>query len=81
MPYKSQAQRKFFHANKAKLESQGVNVSEWDRASKGRKLPVKIKSKMKNVITKKPADKFQIKKVKTGKQMLGKAMQKLAKKK
>ena len=36
---------------------------------------------MKNVITKKPADKFQIKKVKTGKEMLGKAMKKLAKKK
>jgi hypothetical protein len=39
MPYKSDAQRKFFHANKAKLERQGVNVSEWDRKSKGKKLP------------------------------------------
>ena len=39
---------------------------------------------MKNVITKKPADKFQIKKVKapkSGKKMLGKAMKKLAKNK
>jgi len=37
---------------------------------------------MKNVITKKPADKFQPKKVvKSGKKMLGKAMKKLSKKK
>lgn len=43
MPYKSNAQRKYFHANKAKLEAQGVNVNEWDRASKGKKLPKKKK--------------------------------------
>jgi len=30
MPYKSEAQRKFFHANKKKLEKQGVDVNEWD---------------------------------------------------
>jgi hypothetical protein len=41
MPYKSEAQRKYFHANRAKLEMQGVNVSEWDKASKGKKLPKK----------------------------------------
>lgn len=45
MPYKSKAQEKYFHANKAKLESQGVNVSEWDKASKGKKLPNKSKKK------------------------------------
>jgi hypothetical protein len=39
MPYKSQAQQAFFHANKAKLQKQGVNVSEWDESSKGLKLP------------------------------------------
>ena len=39
MPYKSEAQRKFFHANKEKLEKQGVDVSEWDAASKGKTLP------------------------------------------
>ena len=39
MPYASEAQRRFFHANKAKLEKQGVNVSEWDAASKGKSLP------------------------------------------
>lgn len=42
MPYKSEAQRKYFHANKEKLEKQGVNVSEWDAASKGKKLPKKV---------------------------------------
>lgn len=43
MPYKSKAQRAYFHANKAKLEAQGVNVSEWDKASKSKKLPKKKK--------------------------------------
>ena len=43
MPYKSEAQRKYFHANKKKLEKQGVNVEEWDRESKGMKLPKKKK--------------------------------------
>lgn len=47
MPYKSDAQRKYFHANKAKLEAQGVNVSEWDKASKGKKLPKRVKTKKK----------------------------------
>ena len=41
MPYKSEAQRKYFHANKKKLEKQGVDVEEWDRESKGLKLPKK----------------------------------------
>lgn len=39
MPYVSNAQRGYFHAHKAELEKQGVNVSEWDKASKGKKLP------------------------------------------
>ena len=39
MPYKSEKQRAYFHANKAKLEAQGVDVEEWDAASKGKKLP------------------------------------------
>lgn len=41
MPYKSKEQEKFFNANKGKLEKQGVNVSEWNKASKGLKLPEK----------------------------------------
>lgn len=43
MPYKSDAQRKYFHANRAKLEAQGVDVAEWDTASKGKKLPARVK--------------------------------------
>lgn len=39
MPFVSDKQRKFFNANRAKLERQGVNVDEWNRASKGLKLP------------------------------------------
>ena len=42
MPYKSLAQQAYFHANRGKLESQGVNVAEWDQASKGAKLPEKV---------------------------------------
>jgi hypothetical protein len=47
MPYKSEAQRKYFHANKTKLEKQGVDVEEWDKESKGLKLPKKAKKKKK----------------------------------
>lgn len=39
MPYVSDAQRKYFNANKAELEKKGVDVNEWNHASKGRKLP------------------------------------------
>jgi len=45
MPYKSEAQRKFFHTNKNKLEKQGVDVKEWDKESKGLKLAKKAKKK------------------------------------
>lgn len=43
MPYKSDAQRKFFNANRAKLEAQGVDVDEWNESSRGKKLPEKVK--------------------------------------
>ena len=39
MPYKSLAQERFFNANRAKLEKQGVDVGEWNAASKGKALP------------------------------------------
>ena len=39
MPYASQAQRAFFHANKERLERQGVKVDEWDKESKGKRIP------------------------------------------
>jgi hypothetical protein len=41
MPYESKAQQGYFHAHRAQLEKQGVNVDEWDQASKGKKLPMK----------------------------------------
>lgn len=48
MPYVSDAQRKFFNANKAELERKGVDVDEWNSASKGMSLPEhSSKSKMK----------------------------------
>lgn len=45
MPYKSLKQERFFHANKSSLERQGVNVGEWDAASKGKALPVRAPKK------------------------------------
>ena len=45
MPYKSEAQRKYFNANRKELESQGVDVNEWNQASKGKKLPEKADDK------------------------------------
>ena len=45
MPFKSQAQRRYFDANKSKLEKQGVNVEEWEQVSKGMKLPEKAPRK------------------------------------
>jgi hypothetical protein len=42
MPYKSKAQQGYFHANRAKLEAQGVNVDEWDSATKGKKIPKRV---------------------------------------
>ncbi len=45
MPFKSQAQRRYFEANKPKLEAQGVNVDEWAQASKGMNLPERVAPK------------------------------------
>jgi len=39
MPYESKAQQGWFHAHRDQLEREGVDVAEWDRASKGKKLP------------------------------------------
>ena len=38
-PFKSKAQAAHFHIHKKQLQKEGVNVSEWDKASKGLKLP------------------------------------------
>lgn len=45
MPYKSKAQAAYFHIHKKELEKKGVDVDEWDKASKGKKLPKKVKKK------------------------------------
>ena len=42
MPYVSQAQEGYFHTHKSQLEKQGVNVSEWDAATKGKHLPQRV---------------------------------------
>ena len=42
MPFASKAQQGYFNANRDKLEKQGVDVDEWNAASKGKKLPEKL---------------------------------------
>ncbi len=44
MPYKSLAQERFFNANKAKIGASVVN--EFNSASKGLRLPKKVKTPM-----------------------------------
>jgi len=39
MPYKSKAQAAYFNIHRKQLEAQGVNVDEWNSASKGKKMP------------------------------------------
>lgn len=41
MPYKSEAQRKYFNANRKKLEAEGVDVDHWNAESKGKNMPEK----------------------------------------
>jgi len=48
MPYKSRAEDAYFNKNRAKLEAQGVDVDEWNAASKGMKLPERVKSPAKS---------------------------------
>jgi hypothetical protein len=47
MPYKSKAQAAYFNIHKKELERQGVDVDEWNNASKGKKLPERKKPKEK----------------------------------
>lgn len=47
MPYKSDAQRRKFHAMEARGEIASSVVKEFDAASKGKKLPPKAKRKKK----------------------------------
>lgn len=39
MPFKSKAQAAYFNTHRKQLAKQGVNVDEWNQASKGMKLP------------------------------------------
>ncbi len=51
MPYKSKAQAAYFNIHKKELESQGVDVGEWNSASKGMKLTEKTAPRRKSVRT------------------------------
>ena len=45
MPYKSDAQRRKFHAMQNKGEISAKVVKEFDKASKGKKMPERVKTK------------------------------------
>lgn len=47
MPYKSDAQRRKFHAMESRGEISKKTVDEYDKASKGKKLPARAKKKRK----------------------------------
>jgi len=47
MPYKSLAQAAYFNIHKKELQKQGVNVDEWNKESKGKDMPKKVKLKVK----------------------------------
>lgn len=57
MPYKSDSQRRYFHAAEQRGEISKKTVNEFDKASKGKKLPEKVKPKdldeLKKIIKKK----------------------------
>lgn len=45
MPYKSDSQRRKFHAMEERGEISPKVVKEFDKSSKGKKLPEKVKAK------------------------------------
>jgi len=47
MPYRSDAQRRKFHALEEKGEISKKTVDEFDEASKGKRLPERVKKKVK----------------------------------
>lgn len=53
MPFKSLAQAAYFNIHKKELEKQGVDVGEWNAASKGMKLPEHAQTKRVKVKVKK----------------------------
>lgn len=58
MPYKSEAQRKKFHVLLKQGKISAKTVAEWDKASKGKKLPKKVKKTKKAKKESKPGDMF-----------------------
>jgi hypothetical protein len=53
MPFKSEAQRKFMNANKGSMLKKGVDVDDWNQASKGKSLPEHA-AKPGSMVSKKP---------------------------
>jgi hypothetical protein len=49
MPYKSEAQRRYFHAAESRGEIDPKTVKEYDKASKGKKLPEKVGKKFSKI--------------------------------
>jgi hypothetical protein len=47
MPFKSKAQRRLFYAKAARGEISAQEVAEWEKATKSKKLPERIKKKKK----------------------------------
>jgi hypothetical protein len=45
MPFKSEAQRRYFEANKGKLQKQGVDVKEREKTKPGPKVPERVPRK------------------------------------
>lgn len=45
MPYESKAQRRVFYAKASRGEISPATVKEFDQASKGKKLPERVKRK------------------------------------
>lgn len=60
-PYRSDAQRKKFHAMLKRGEISKETVDEWDKASKGKKLPERVKPKKGKRNAKKERKKTQVK--------------------
>lgn len=54
MPCASDKQRRFFNANRGKMEAQGVDVDEYNAASKGQKLPQRAPSSATQSANQKP---------------------------
>lgn len=45
MPFVSQAQAGYFHTHRKRLQREGVDVDEWDAATKGKSLPRRVSPK------------------------------------